>query len=62
MQHQCFLVHWLCGGARAWLPDDWQIGLLTQVLIQADRQLYTGTGAWGCGVSCVPWSIRLGMN
>ena len=32
MPPECFLTRWLCGGARAWLPDDWAVGLLTQVL------------------------------
>ena len=39
MPPECFLVHWLCGGARAWLPDDWQLGLLTAVLAQAEQAM-----------------------
>ena len=42
----CFVVRWLCGGAWAWLPGDWQVGLLTAVYHQAMGQQRGGALMW----------------
>ena len=70
MPPECFLTRWLCGGARAWLPDDWAVGLLTQVLAQAERQLHRAPVAWADavplpwypGLPHLPWTITGGRN
>lgn len=69
----CFLVHWLCGGAWAWLPGDWHVGLLTDVYHRAVAQQTAGAQQWavvlephvavgGLRQPEAPWVIAGGRN
>lgn len=58
----CFLVHWLCGGAWAWTPGEWPVGLLTAVYHQAWVQQTCGLLTWEVALESGRWVVIGGRN
>lgn len=57
-----FIVHWLCGGALAWTPGEWKVGLLTAVYHQAERQRMAGPMTWEVALAKTGAVVSGGRN
>ena len=57
-----FIVHWFCGGAWAWMPGDWQVGLLTAVYHQAMVQQRGKALMWEVSLPRLGLDVRGGCN